>query len=139
MLLCFLFPYAKRLPAYPKEDVVMATMEFTDAAKIHGYHAHVYYDEGSRDTAARLRAAIERTFEVVMGRWRDEPVGPHPQSMYQVKFEPSQFARIVPWLMLNRGGLTILVHPETDNAYLDHAENALWLGQKLSLRLDTLR
>lgn len=117
----------------------MPTTEFADAAKIHGYHAHIYYDHTSRETAGRLREAIERSFEVVMGRWRDEPVGPHPQSMYQVKFEPAEFARIVPWLMLNRSGLTILVHPETDNAYLDHAENALWLGQKLSLRLETLR
>ncbi len=117
----------------------MSAAEFADAAKIHGYHAHVYYDQGSRDSAARLREAIERSFEVVMGRWREEPVGPHPQAMYQVKFEPGEFARIVPWLMLNRTGLTILVHPETDNAYLDHAENALWLGQKLSLRLDVLK
>jgi len=117
----------------------MSGAEFADTGKIHGYHAHVYYDQTSRETAARLREAIERSFEVVMGHWRDEPVGPHPQSMYQVKFEPGEFPRIVPWLMLNRTGLTILVHPETDNAYLDHAENALWLGQKLSLRLEGLR
>jgi aromatic ring-cleaving dioxygenase len=117
----------------------MSAVDFADTAKIHGYHAHVYYEETSRETAAHLRQAIEGSFKVVMGRWRDEPVGPHPQSMYQVKFDPDEFARIVPWLMLNRTGLTILVHPETDNAYLDHAENALWLGQKLSLRLDTLR
>jgi DOPA 4,5-dioxygenase len=117
----------------------MSVTEFADASKIHGYHAHIYYDQASRDIAARLREAIEQSFQIVMGRWRDEPVGPHPQSMYQVKFEPGEFARIVPWLMLNRGGLTILVHPETNNAYLDHAENALWLGQKLNLRLDILR
>ena len=117
----------------------MSAAEFNDPAKIQGYHAHIYYDPASHETAARLREAIERGFEVVMGRWRDEPVGPHPQSMYQVKFNPGEFVRIVPWLMLNRSGLTILVHPETDNAYLDHAENALWLGQKLDLRLDILR
>ena len=110
-----------------------------DPSTIRFYHAHIYYDESSRAVAARLRDEIERRFEVVMGRWRDEPVGPHPQSMYQVKFNPGEFVRIVPWLMLNRSGLTILVHPETDNAYLDHAENALWLGQKLDLRLDTLK
>jgi aromatic ring-cleaving dioxygenase len=117
----------------------MSAMQFADPAKIHGYHAHVYYDSGSHETAARLREAIEQSFQVVMGRWRDEPVGPHPQSMYQVKFEPGEFARIVPWLMLNRAGLTVLVHPETDNAYQDHAENAFWLGDKLNLRLDTLK
>jgi aromatic ring-cleaving dioxygenase len=117
----------------------MPATELANPVTIHGYHAHIYYDPDSRDTAARLREAIEQNFEVVMGRWRDEPVGPHPHPMYQVKFDPSEFARLIPWLMLNRSGLTILVHPETDNAYLDHAENALWLGQKLSLRLDVLR
>jgi len=110
-----------------------------ETSKIHGYHAHVYYDDASRGIAAGLRESIERGFEVAMGRWRDEPVGPHPQPMYQVKFGPGEFARIVPWLMLNRAGLTILVHPETGDAYADHAENALWLGEKLSLRLDFLR
>ena len=103
------------------------------------YHAHIYYDDASRDTAARLRETIECIFNVEMGRWRDAPVGPHPQSMYQVKFDPDEFAKIVPWLMLNRAGLNILVHPETTDAYTDHAINALWLGEKLQLRLDILR
>jgi len=110
-----------------------------DPAAISCYHAHIYYDDASRQSAARIRAAIERRFKVEMGRWRDEPVGPHPQAMYQVKFNPDEFARIVPWLMLNRAGLNILVHPETSDAYTDHAVNALWLGDKLKLRLDILR
>jgi len=110
-----------------------------DPAIISCYHAHIYYDDASRDAAALLRESIERTFKVEMGRWREEPVGPHPQSMYQVKFNPDEFAKIVPWLMLNRTGLNILVHPETTDAYTDHATNALWLGEKLKLRLDILR
>jgi aromatic ring-cleaving dioxygenase len=110
-----------------------------DPAKIRDYHAHVYYDADSRGAAARLREALEISFAVEMGRWRDEPVGPHPQPMYQVKFGTGEFARIVPWLMLNRMGLTVLVHPNTDDAYQDHAVNALWMGEKLKLRLDILR
>jgi aromatic ring-cleaving dioxygenase len=110
-----------------------------DSSEIHGYHAHIYYEPETRETAARLRAEIEQTFTVEMGRWRDEPVGPHPQAMYQVKFEPTEFQRIVPWLMLNRSGLAILVHPETGDAYQDHAQNELWLGEKLKLRLDILK
>jgi len=113
--------------------------ETIEPGRIADYHAHVYYDAGSRAAAAQLRQALEQRFEVIMGRWRDAPVGPHPQPMYQVKFNPGQFARIVPWLMLNRGGLTILIHPNTGNAFQDHAEHALWLGEKLNLRLDVLR
>lgn len=84
-----------------------------DPEGIKGYHAHIYYDEAVRERAARIREFIEGHFKVVMGRWRDMPVGPHPQAMYQVAFGTEEFPRIVPWLMLNRAGLTVLVHPET--------------------------
>src|SRR5215469_3413260 len=101
------------------------------AATIHDYHAHIYYDGRSKRLAGRLRSAIERQFKVVMGRWHDEAIGPHPRSMYQVKFGRGEFQKIVPWLMLNRGGLSILVHPNTGDAYEDHASNRLWLGKPL--------
>lgn len=110
-----------------------------DPAAIGNYHAHVYYDSASRERAARLRHALEERFEVEMGRWREEPVGPHPQPMYQVKFGVDRFAAIVPWLMLNRDGLTILIHPNTGDAYRDHAVHPLWLGEKLNLHLEVLR
>ena len=113
--------------------------EAKNPASITGYHAHIYYDEASRGRAARVRELIESSFKVVMGRWRDMPVGPHPQAMYQVKFAKSKFSRIVPWLMLNRRGLDVLVHPNTGDAYEDHATHALWLGNKLKLRLKILR
>ncbi len=103
---------------------------------ITGYHAHVYYDATTRDAAARVRDALEEHFEVQMGRWRDEPVGPHPQSMYQVAFAPAEFARVVPWLALNRAGLVVFIHPLTSDDYADHAVHALWLGEKLALKLD---
>jgi len=109
-----------------------------DSAKIHDYHAHIYYERRSKPLASRLRTAIERKFKVEMGRWHDEPIGPHPCSMYQVKFGRGEFQKLVPWLMLNRGGLSILVHPNTGDAYEDHATNRLWLGKPLRLRLACL-
>ena len=59
-------------------------------------------------------------FAVQLGSWHDEPVGPHPKSMYQVVFSPDQFGQVAPWLMLNREGLDILVHPETDDSVAGH-------------------
>ena len=114
-------------------------MKAADPAKIEDYHAHIYYNADSRKVAGKLRSAIEKNFIVEMGRWHDQPVGPHPQSMYQVKFAKSRFSRIVPWLMLNRRGLDVLVHPNTGDAYEDHATHALWLGNRLKLRLKFLR
>ena len=108
------------------------------SSAITGYHAHVYYGVETRADAAALREAIGGRFKVVLGRWHDNPVGPHPISMYQVAFAVEEFPRLVPWLMLNRGDLVILVHPLTGDDYEDHAHHALWLGAKLPLKLETL-
>jgi aromatic ring-cleaving dioxygenase len=112
---------------------------FADAARIEGYHAHIYYAPHTRAEAGRIREAIGARFDALLGRWHDEAVGPHPISMYQVAFAAAEFPRIVPWLMLNRGELSILVHPLSGDAYLDHAKFALWLGTPVELRLDVLR
>ena len=105
---------------------------------ITSYHAHVYYNEKTRHRAGLIRKQIESAFTVKMGRWRDQPVGPHPQAMYQVAFESNQFGELVPWLMLHRDGLDILVHPNTGSSHKDHTANAIWLGNKLALCLEAL-
>ena len=112
-----------------------------DPQGIEDYHAHVYYDVSStRDKAERLRQRIGAAFpQAVLGRWHDELVGPHPQSMYQVAFPSGMLASFVPWLMLNRDGLTILLHPETGNAYRDHTAHAAWFGDMLPLRLEQFK
>jgi DOPA 4,5-dioxygenase len=111
-----------------------------DPAIIRHYHAHIYYDPASRDRAALLRERMAAQFpDAVIGRWHDEPVGPHPQSMYQVAFPTTLLASILPWLMLNRDDLTILVHPGTDNGYADHTKHAVWLGGILPVRLNVFR
>jgi DOPA 4,5-dioxygenase len=110
-----------------------------DPSRITGYHAHIYYDPETRPIAEKLRQAIGSGFTVQLGRWHDQSVGPHPTSMYQVAFPVAEFPRLVPWLMLNREGLNVLVHPLTGDDYEDHATFALWLGTKLPLRLEVLR
>ncbi len=104
-----------------------------ELAEIHSYHAHVYYDAASRARAERVRGWIAERFLVRLGAWHDRPVGPHPQGMFQVAFAPDVFAAFVPWLMLNRLGLTVLVHPNTDNERADHLVHALWMGAVLPL------
>ena len=112
-----------------------------DPQTIEHYHAHIYYDPAStRDRAERLRERIGATFpQAKLGRWHDELVGPHPQSMYQVAFPSEVLAAFVPWLMLNRDGLTVLLHPETGNGYRDHTAHAAWFGGTLPLRLEQFK
>ncbi len=50
-----------------------------------------------------------------------------------------EFAKVVPWLMLNREGLSVLVHPSTGDGYGDHLERSLWLGERLKLNEDVLK
>jgi len=110
-----------------------------DPGIIEGYHAHLYYAPETRPIAGRLRAAIAEHFpRARIGSWHDEPVGPHSVAMYQVAFATEDFPSLVPWLMLNRDHLNILVHPLTGDSVADHTRFALWLGSPVPLRVDVL-
>ncbi|BAY90648.1 MULTISPECIES: DOPA 4,5-dioxygenase family protein [unclassified Tolypothrix] len=106
---------------------------------ITGFHAHIYFDIATREAASRVREGLGANFEVQLGRWHEKPIGPHPQSMYQVAFALDQFAKVVPWLMLHREGLDILVHPLTGDDVADHTDHSLWLGNRLDLNIHVLR
>lgn len=110
----------------------MAEKEF----QVSGYHAHVYYDPKTKELAGHVREGLAG-FEVQLGGWHDVPVGPHPKAMYQVAFAPEAFDKVVPWLMLHRENLDILVHPSTGEHVGDHRDRSLWMGTKLALRLDS--
>ncbi len=102
---------------------------------IQGYHAHVYYQADTKAKAEKLRTAIDERFDTTLGRWHDRPVGPHPEWSYQVAFSLELFARLVPWLSLNRDGLTIFIHPNTGDDLADHSEFVMWLGPSATLNL----
>jgi aromatic ring-cleaving dioxygenase len=112
-----------------------------DVAAIKDYHAHVYYDPASKDRAATLRHWVEERFagQMRMGSWHDEQVGPHVQAMYQIAFSPDLLPTLVPFLMLNRMGLTILLHPQSGRPRDDHTVNAVWMGEVLPVRTEVLR
>jgi len=104
-----------------------------------GYHAHIYYDPTTtRAVAERVCAAISDKFPVEIDGFRDTPVGPHPIANVLVVFKPEQFEHVVPYLMLNRDGLDVLVHPLTEDAVEDHSSYAIWLGKPVELKLHTL-
>jgi aromatic ring-cleaving dioxygenase len=125
----------------PANSVPAPSAAPTDPSTITHYHAHIYYDpQSTRERAARLREQVATVFPAAtLGRWHDAPVGPHPESMYQIAFPREMLAAFVPWLMLNRDGLTVLLHPETGDDYVDHTDHAAWFGAVLPLRLEIFR
>ena len=112
-------------------------MAYLDVSCIASWHAHVYFDSASSDTAARLRAAVADHFgdRIEMGRFHERPVGPHPRWSYQIAFAPTQFSDVVGWLALNHGELDVFVHPNTDDELRDHRDSALWIGRRHELNL----
>ncbi len=117
----------------------MVTDTPTQPTKIHGYHAHVYYDPTTRARAGQLRETIASALGVEVRELSDAPRGPHPVPQFRFMFTAAQFGKIVAWLMLNRQGLDVLVHPLTDNSYDDHSRYAVWLGSPVPLKLNTMR
>ena len=62
-----------------------------------------------------------------------------PRFSYQVRFRNEQLAPLLSWLALNRGALTVFVHPNTGEDLEDHRDRAVWLGQQVPLHLDVLK
>lgn len=56
--------------------------------------------------------------------------------MFEVDIaNPAQFGAFVPWLAIHHGPLSILVHPNMGDDLLGHTQHAMWIGEKLSLKL----
>ena len=110
-----------------------------DTTAIEGYHAHVYFDAETIGRARALCEAARDGFGCSMGRMHEQPVGPHPMWSCQLAFPPERFGDIIPWLALNRNGLTVFIHTETDDVIADHTDHAIWMGSIEPLNIDRLR
>lgn len=103
------------------------------------YHAHIYFDANTRLKARALIERISDDFTAAeVGTLHEKNVGPYPRWSCQVKFSLQLFSAIVPWLMLNRDGLTIFLHPLTGDGIADHQQSSLWMGEILPLNMEPL-
>ncbi|KAI0741972.1 DOPA-like domain-containing protein [Daedaleopsis nitida] len=95
---------------------------------------HIYYAPNVSEEvqyAKELHERIRREFpEFRIYRLWDKAVGPHPVPMFEVNvFTPHEVGTLFSWLVVNRGPLSVLVHPNTDNPFRDHTESATWMGR----------
>ncbi|MFT4111171.1 DOPA 4,5-dioxygenase family protein [Silvibacterium sp.] len=99
---------------------------FTD---IKSYHAHFYFDQDTFEKAALIRRWAGERFPVELGDWNLAPRGPHVTPSFYFGFTNDLLTVVIPWLQLNSLGLTILVHPNTDDPRADHLYYTLWVNR----------
>jgi len=109
-----------------------------------GFDFHIYYMQAVPEEAKfakDLHERVRREFpELRIYKFWDRPVGPHPVAMFEVNvFSPHQTGAFFSWLAVNRGPLSVLIHPNTDNAYRDHTESATWMGKQWPLNTEMLK
>lgn len=95
---------------------------------IRDFHAHIYFDQHEADQARALAAALVERFDVEAGYAHLRPVGPHPRGSCQITVPRALFGEVAEWLAINRGSLTIFVHPSTGDDWADHLEHVIWFG-----------
>ena len=102
------------------------------------YHAHVYFEAETKETAQQVVVQVSEKFNVAAGHFHDEPVGPHPTGSCQVTVPIDQLGEVLNWLALNRQGLTIFIHADTGDVMKDHTDHTIWMGKMPALNLDVL-
>lgn len=121
-------PAARPKSIRPGEEngLPKAPRPYTD---IKSYHAHFYFDEDTYEKAALVRKWVIERFPVELGNWNLQPRGPHVTPSFYFGFTNDLLPIVVPWLQLNSLGLTILLHPNTDDPRADHLYYTLWVNR----------
>jgi aromatic ring-cleaving dioxygenase len=102
------------------------------------FDAHIYFDEKNHDEVHKLQSLMRETFlgkQVFVGELIPVAIGPHPRPMLEANFPLDLFTEVVLWLSVNRGSLSILIHPMSGDDYYDHTQGVIWLGESLELNL----
>ncbi|TEY40886.1 hypothetical protein BOTCAL_0415g00060 [Botryotinia calthae] len=122
-----------------------------DSGRRGAFDVHIYHFQKNKEQAKFARELwerIRREFpELRIYRFWEEPIGPHPVAMFEVNlFTPEQFGAFIPWLVINRGPLSALVHPNTVDEKgesldeeRDHTQRAIWMGEQLPLDLSLFK
>ncbi|KAI9016640.1 DOPA-like domain-containing protein [Hyaloraphidium curvatum] len=118
------------------------------------WDCHIYFlqtNPKQTEFARQLRETISGLFpQLKMWPFHDYPHGPHTVGMFEVDVRtPADFSVFIPWLTLNRGPLSILVHPHrrgpeaeaeprAAREVKDHYQHSFWMGDKHHLDFEKL-
>lgn len=100
------------------------------------YHFHLYFDQSQIALATEIANKLKDQFGLKIGRVWDRPVGPHPVNSCQITVPRGRFEEVMLWLMENRQGLDVFIHPDGEDDLASHRDHAIWLGQSYQLKLE---
>jgi DOPA 4,5-dioxygenase len=115
--------------------------------EIKEWHFHIYFHQNNaeeKNAAEELRDAVLRLrrdgafIAVPLHRVNYGPMGPHPVGSYEIWAPSESFASVFSYLCMNRGDLSILVHPLTQYERSDHEIRRAWIGPSYPLDLSVL-
>ncbi|KAJ3164280.1 hypothetical protein HK101_000481 [Irineochytrium annulatum] len=113
-----------------------------------GFDVHVYFHPHQAALAHALHADIASLFPELPLTGIVDPadfpptsgVAAHPLPNFKVDVAtPREYGAFVPWITFARKGMSVLVHPQTDDLVSDHDESAVWIGEKLGVKLETFK
>lgn len=102
---------------------------------IRDWHAHVYFDPGEAAVAQSVCAAMRDALGCAMGRIHYVPIGPHPRGSCQMTVSREIVGDALEWLFAHRNGLTVFVHGNSGDDWIDHTRHVLWIGPPEQLDL----
>jgi len=121
-------------------------MSFT--APITSYDFHIYYTISARDIAINLKTKIFNNFSKEIQQDKlvfkylksDSITGPHSLPFIEVDIQcPLVFIKFFSWIQLNNMGLSVLIHPNSGDAFKDHTIHTAWIGDKVEINTDMLK
>ncbi|KAI0257758.1 DOPA-like domain-containing protein [Gloeopeniophorella convolvens] len=116
-------------------------------SEIKEWHFHIYFHQknaSEHQAALELRDAVLRLrrdgafVAVPLYRVNEGPMGPHPVGSYEIWCPSESFVSVFSYLCMNRGELSILVHPLTREERGDHEVRRAWIGPSYPLDLSVL-
>ncbi|PFH53562.1 hypothetical protein AMATHDRAFT_137293, partial [Amanita thiersii Skay4041] len=116
-------------------------------SEIKEWHFHIYFHQNNKEehqAALELRDAVLRLrrdgafVAVPFFRVNMEPMGPHPVGSYEIWAPSESFVSVFSYLCMNRGQLSVLVHPLTRDETSDHKSRCAWIGPSFPLDVSML-
>lgn len=103
------------------------------------YHFHLYFNAEQIELARKISSEVASLFNLYVGRVWDKLVGPHLVNSCQITVPREKFEQVVSWLLVNRQGIDVFIHPEGDDDLADHKDHIMWIGKSYDINLDVFK